>query len=87
MGLEIKQDLIVVLSSKQWRDLNHTEKGNIRDFSSIQQLVVLSNLESINAMLIHQDVSQEERLTQLNLMAITQMKSLIENITLKKISN
>ena len=45
--------------------------------STIEQLVVLSNLESINAMLIHQGLSQQERLIQLNQMAISQMKSLL----------
>jgi hypothetical protein len=74
-------------TAKQWRDENTTEKGNIRDFATIQQLVVLSNLESINAMLIHQDASQKDRLIQLNKMAITQMKSLVENINLKKLDN
>ncbi len=74
-------------TAKQWREENPKEKGNIRDFASIQQLVVLSNLESINAMLIHQDISQKERLEQLNSMAITQMKSLVENITIKKLDN
>jgi len=47
----------------------------------------LSNLESINAMLIHQNVAQKERLIQLNSMAITQMKSLVENISIKKLDN
>jgi hypothetical protein len=74
-------------TAKQWRDENPNEKGNIRDFATIQQLVVLSNLESINAMLIHQDASQKDRLLQLNKMAITQMKSLVENINLKKLDN
>lgn len=74
-------------TAKQWRDENPNEKGNIRDFATIQQLVVLSNLESINAMLIHQNVSQKERLIQLNTMAITQMKSLVENINIKKLEN
>lgn len=74
-------------TAKQWREENPNGKGNIRDFANIQQLVVLSNLESINAMLIHQNVSQKERLTQLNSMAITQMKSLLENITIKKLEN
>jgi len=46
-----------------------------------------SNLESINAMLIHQGVSQKERLTQLNAMAISQIKSLVANITIKKLDN
>jgi hypothetical protein len=45
------------LTAKQWRDGNPDEKGNVRDYATIQQLVVLSNLESINAMLIMQDVS------------------------------
>ena len=72
-------------TAKQWRDENPNEKGNIRDFATIQQLVVLSNLESINAMLIHQNKPQQERLTQLNEMAITQMKSLVSNFTLKKL--
>ena len=74
-------------TAKQWRDENPNEKGNIRDLATIQQLVVLSNLESINAMLIHQNKPQQERLTQLNEMAITQMKSLISNINLKKLDH
>ena len=74
-------------TAKQWRDENPNEKGNIRDFATIQQLVVLSNLESINAMLIHQNKPQQERLTQLNEMAITQMKSLVSNFTLKKLDH
>ncbi|MDD3720884.1 MAG: KilA-N domain-containing protein [Lutibacter sp.] len=74
-------------TAKQWREENPNEKGNIRDFATIQQLVVLSNLESINAMLIHQDIPQKNRLVQLNKMAITQMKSLVENITIKKLDN
>ncbi len=74
-------------TAKQWRDENPNEKGNIRDVATIQQLVVLSNIESINAMLIHQNTPQKERLIQLNLMAITQMKSLVENITVKKLDN
>ena len=75
------------ITAKQWRAENPDEKGNIRDFASIQQLVVLSNLESINAMLIHQDTEQKERLMQLNAMAITQMKSLVENSTITKLKN
>ena len=74
-------------TAKQWRDENPNKKGNIRDVATIQQLVVLSNLESINAMLVHQNISQKERLTQLNAMAITQMKSLVENSTIKKLDN
>ncbi|RLD58445.1 MAG: KilA-N domain-containing protein [Bacteroidetes bacterium] len=73
-------------TAKQWRVQNPNEKGNIRDFASIEQLVVLSNMESINAMLIQQDISQSERLQQLNQLAITQMKSLLKhNDRLKKL--
>ncbi len=71
----------------QWRKRNPKEKGNIRDVANIQQLVVLSNLESINAMLIHQNLSQKERLIKLNELAISQMKSLIANKSLKKFDN
>jgi hypothetical protein len=65
-------------TAKQWRDENPNEKGNIRDMASIEQLVVLSNLESLNAVLINQGTEQPERLQQLNQIAITQMKSLIK---------
>jgi hypothetical protein len=65
------------ITAKQWRDANPNAEGNIRDMATIEQLVVLSNLESINAVLIHQGLQQSERLVQLNKIAITQMKSLI----------
>lgn len=69
----------------QWRNENPNADGNIRDMATIEQLVVLSNLESINAVLIHQGLSQSERLVQLNKIAITQMKSLLGNKNLKKL--
>lgn len=69
------------MTAKQWREANPNKKGNIRDHATIEQLVVLTNLESINAMLIHQEIIQPERLNQLNQMAITQMKSLLKNKT------
>jgi len=72
-------------TAKQWRDENPDAEGNIRDMANIEQLVVLSNLESINAVLIRQGLSQPERLTQLNQVAITQMKSLVKNQQLKKL--
>jgi hypothetical protein len=75
------------MTAKQWRDINSNEKGNIRDYATIQQLVVLSNLESINAMLIAQAMPQNERLIQLNKLAITQMKSLVDNQHIKKLGN
>lgn len=66
-------------TAKQWRDENSEKKGNIRDFATIEQLVVLSNMESTNALLIHQEMEQQQRLIQLNHMAITQMKSLLSH--------
>jgi hypothetical protein len=72
-------------TAKQWRDENPTNKGNIRDVASIEQLVILSNLKSINAVLIQQQLSQSERLQRLNETAITQMRSLIANPTVKKL--
>ena len=74
-------------TAKQWREANPDKKGNVRDDATIHQLVVLSNMESINAMLIHQNLSQKERLVKLNDMAISQMKSLTANKNLKRIEN
>ena len=74
-----------ILSVKQWREENPNKEGNIRDFATIEQLVVLSNLESINAMLIQQGLTTSERLEQLNQIAITQIKSLIQNLSIKRL--
>jgi hypothetical protein len=73
------------MTAKQWRESNPGKEGNIRDFATIEQLVVLSNLESINAVLIHQGLSQSDRLRQLNKTAIQQMKSLVNNFNIKKL--
>ncbi|MBN2807225.1 MAG: KilA-N domain-containing protein [Prolixibacteraceae bacterium] len=72
-------------TAAQWRTENPVAEGNIRDMATIEQLVVLSNMESINALLINQGLTQSERLMQLNQIAITQMKSLIDNKNLKKL--
>ena len=71
--------------AQQWRTENPDKEGNIRDYANIEQLVVLSNLESINAVFIRQGLSQPERLVQLNKIAITQMTSLVNNTQLKKL--
>ena len=73
------------ITAMQWRTKNPDKDGNIRDYATIGQLVVLSNLESINAVFIRQGLSQQERLVQLNKIAITQMTSLINNTQLKKL--
>ena len=65
------------ITAKEWREAHPNQEGNIRDEATLEQLVVLSNLESINALLIRQGISQAERLVELNKTAITQMKTLI----------
>ena len=65
------------ITAKQRRNSNLNKPWNIRDYASIEQLIILANLESINAQFISMWVSQSERLQLLNQTAITQMKSLI----------
>jgi KilA-N domain len=72
-------------TAKDWKVLNPKVKGNMRDDATIEQLVVLSNMESINALLINQGLEQKERLLLLNKVAITQMKSLLQNNSIKKL--
>lgn len=72
-------------TAKQWRTENPNLEGNIRDAATIEQLVVLSNLESLNSVFIHQGQSQSERLIQLNNIAITQMKALVNNKQIKNL--
>jgi hypothetical protein len=66
------------MTAKEWREQNPDLKGNLRDYASIHQLLVLANMESYNAILIKQGISQPERLLLLNKMAIEQLK-VIEN--------
>jgi hypothetical protein len=68
-----------------WRKENPNAEGNIRDGATLEQLVVLSNMESINALLIRQNLPPQERIKQLNNVAILQMKSLLGNQNLKQL--
>ncbi|MDA3910625.1 MAG: hypothetical protein PF448_04620 [Bacteroidales bacterium] len=72
-------------TAAQWRAENPDKKGNIRDYASLEQLVVLSNLESMNSELIKSGLEAQERLMRLNKMAISQMTVLIANEKLKKL--
>jgi len=72
-------------TAKQWRDENKGKEGNIRDYCDVAQLVVLANLEGINAELIRQGLSQSERLIKLNQIAINQMRVLFNNPSIKKL--
>ncbi len=72
-------------TAQEWRRENSDAEGNIRDQATIEQLVVLSNMENINAVLIQQNLSQLERLVQLNQIAISQMKSLLSYRNLRNL--
>lgn len=74
-------------TAAQWRRENKSETGNVRDFATLEQLVVLSNLESINAALIHQGLEQKHRVLQLNALAITQMRSLVGPQSIKQLAS
>lgn len=68
-------------TAKQWKDENLTEKGNMRDGATLNQLLVLANLESYNAVLINQGKNQKERMKLLRQLALQQLQTL-ESINL-----
>lgn len=74
------------VTAADWRRANPDAAGNIRDGATLEQLVVLSNLESLNAVLIHQGLSAPDRLKQLNGIAINQMRSLLKSSSLKRLT-
>ena len=75
------------LTAKQWRVNNPDKKGNQRDYASIEELIVISNLESRNAELIEKGIEQSSRLEILNSLARKQMKSLLNSRTLNNSQN
>jgi hypothetical protein len=72
-------------TAKQWREENPQTEGNIRDFATIEQLLVLANIESMNAEFIRMNLTQSDRLIKLNQIAIIQLKSLIFNPNVQKL--
>ena len=72
-------------TAKEWRIDNPEAEGNIRDHAPLEQLVVLTNLESLNAVFIRQGLAQPERLIRLNQVAITQMRSLLSSTSMKRL--
>lgn len=74
------------MTAKQWRNKNLDKKGNIRDYANVSQLVCLSNMESINAVLINDGMLQSQRLAKLNQIAIEQMRVLTQEYAIKKLS-
>jgi len=73
------------MTAKDWRNKNPGRKGNIRDDADMSQLVCLSNLENLNALFIHENVPQAERLRKLNRIAIHQMKLLTDAPSIKRL--
>lgn len=73
-------------TAAEWRRENPTLTGNMRDHASLEQLVVLSNLESLSSVLIHQGLQPPERLRQLNEIAIVQIRSLLTSTSVKQLA-
>ena len=71
-------------TAKQWKDENPTAKGNMRDAAALNQLLVLANLESYNAVLINQGKNQKERMELLRLLAVQQLQTL-ETVSFKNL--
>ena len=72
-------------TAKQWRDAHPEAEGNLRDYAPLEQLVVLTNLESLNSVLIRQGLPQPERLRTLNEIAISQMRTLLSANNVKRL--
>jgi len=72
-------------TAKEWRTANPDAKGNIRDHAPIEQLVVLTNLESLNSVFIRQELAPSDRLLKLNEIAISQMRSLLASDGTKRL--
>lgn len=74
------------LKAQDWENKNVDKTGNIRDYATVEQLVILANLETLNAEFIRQGLASLDRLKKLNEIAIIQMRSLLGNPTIKKLS-
>ena len=74
-------------TAAQWKRENPELKGNMRDYATVEQLLVLSNLENTNALFIEQGIDQWERLGKLNKIAITQIKALTGNNSVKQLKD
>jgi hypothetical protein len=72
-------------TAKQWRDAHPGADGNIRDHATLEQLVVLTNLESLNSVLVRQGLPASDRLLRLNEIAITQMRTLLADPGVKRL--
>ncbi|OHE78922.1 MAG: DNA-binding protein [Verrucomicrobia bacterium RIFCSPHIGHO2_12_FULL_41_10] len=75
------------ITAKQWREANPNNEGNMREFATIEQLLVLANIEAMNAEFIRMNLSQAARLKKLNEIAIMQLKSLIDHVNIKNLGS
>ena len=73
------------MTAKEWRDRNPRAKGNIRDAANLAQLIILSNLENLNAEYIKAGLSQHERLERLHGVAVSQMNSIADTTSVKRL--
>ncbi|WP_455678488.1 hypothetical protein [Sneathia vaginalis] len=73
--------------AKQWREENPDLKGNMRDYASLNELLVLANMESYNAILIEKGLEQRDRMIELRNLAKTQLISLdkLNQLDIKKL--
>jgi hypothetical protein len=74
------------MTHQQWKKRYPLKRGSMRNYATLIELIVLSNLESINAMLIRQELTQQVRLQQLNKVAISQIRSLLKSMSLESIN-
>lgn len=82
---ELLNKALFGFTSKEWRENNPDKKGNPRDYATIEELIVMTNLESMSSILIRNGLDQHERLKELNEIARTQLSSLLKNNSVKKL--
>ena len=75
------------MTANEWKERNEDKEGNMRDYANVVQLVVLANLESLNSEFIKDNIEQGERLVRLNKIAISQIKTLVNNKSVKQLEN
>lgn len=75
------------VTAGEWRDAHPGEKGNIRDYANVSQLICLSNLENLNALFINEGMPQSDRLVKLNRIAIQQLKLLTDDTKIKQLDS
>ena len=75
------------ITAAEWRKKNKDKQGNMRDYATIEQLLVLANLENVNALYINKGISQSERIEELNLLAREQLSAMLNNKSVNAIKN